>query len=408
MIKRNKELIIDSIILLPLFWCFSGMFVFANGDKILNGLVLFALIIRLSFIGYKDILENIRQNKFLWLISLNLMFAIVAYFTYGISSSKFRMISLAFIYLSILPQSYLDKFSFRNLTWLLSASTVAFLLIQYFDGNLFNRDWTINPIRVGIISAFLINANIYFAIVEKDKTLKLVSLALATTALFPLILSVSRGPWLAFGVGSVILLVRVFNLKMLNYKVVFSSILILLSVGVTLKNPIEQRIERTVWEFQQIQSDKMDSSIGLRLQMWKAGVQIIKSHWLLGVGDTGQVEIKEQMIKENTYTPEAAKFNHFHNQWINDLAKYGIFGIVITLLLVIYPLCSSKGVENRTLIWVLISIYLTLSLTDMPLERSHPFVFYLFSMYLLLSGNIATKTTNNINKSVNSDEIYCH
>ena len=383
--KFDKGLIVHSIILLPLIWVFSGVFAFANGDKILNVLVPLVVIARVYFLGYKDIITNFKQNKLLWLLLLNLLFAIVAFCTYGVSSSRFRILGISFLYLSILPPSYLKHISFRNLVWILSGSLFVFVLIHYFDGHLFNRgDWSINPIRIGIISAFLVNANLYFAMTERTKKHQSIALFFAIIVLFPLILSASRGPWLAFGAGALVLLARTVNLKVLNYKVVLGSILVLLSVTVMLKQPIAKRIDATLYEVQQIQSDNMETSIGLRLQMWKAGVEIIKSHWLLGVGDTGQQEVKEQMANENFISHEAAKYSHLHNQWMDDLASYGVFGLFAILLFVIYPLYSSKGVNNKTLIWVLISVYLTVSLTDVPLERSHPFVFYLFCMYMLL------------------------
>ncbi|MBC7001863.1 O-antigen ligase family protein [Photobacterium sp. BZF1] len=392
--KFDKGLIIHSIVLLPLIWVFSGVFAFANGDKILNVLVPLVVIARVYFLGYRDIIANFKQNKFLWLLLLNLLFAIIAFFTYGVSSSRFRILGLSFLYLSILPPSYLKHISFRNLVWLLSGSLVGFLLLQHLDGNMFNRFWSINPIRIGIVSAFLANANLYYAMTEQDKKLKYISLLFATIALFPLILSVSRGPWLAFAAGMLVLLARTVNLKALNYKVVLGSILVLLSVTLMLKQPIAKRIDTTIEEVQQIQSDNMETSIGLRLQMWKAGVEIIKSHWLLGVGDTGQQEVKEQMANENFISHEAARYAHLHNQWVDDLASYGVFGLFAILLFVIYPLCSSKGVDNKTLIWLLISVYLTVSLTDVPLERSHPFLFYIFCMYMLLSKHDVMDATN--------------
>ncbi|MCQ1056744.1 O-antigen ligase family protein [Photobacterium sp. ZSDE20] len=393
-VNFDKNLIIHSIILLPLFWVFSGVFAFANGDKILNVLVPLVVIARIYFLGYKDILSNIKQNKLLWLLVANLLFAIVAYFTYGVSSSRFRILSLSVLYLAILPPSYLEKITFKNLVWILSGSLVVFMFIQYFDGSLFSRgSWSINPIRIGIISAFLANASLYFAITEQDKKHKSIALFFAIIALFPLILSASRGPWLAFGAGSLMLIARTVNLKVLNYKVVFGSVLVLLSVTVMLKQPIAKRIDTTLYEVQQIQSNNMETSIGLRLQMWKAGVEIIKSHWLLGVGDAGQQEVKEQMANEDFISHEAARFSHLHNQWMDDLASYGVFGLFAILLFVIYPLCSSKGTDNKTLIWVLISVYLTVSLTDVPLERSHPFVFYIFCMYMLLRKHEVMKTT---------------
>ncbi|MGR5064562.1 O-antigen ligase family protein [Photobacterium sp. DNB22_13_2] len=404
--KLDKDVLIHSIILLPLIWCFSGVFAFANGDKIFNVLVPLAVIARLYFFGHKDILTNIKKNKFLWLLLLNLLFSIVAYFTYGISSNRLRMLSLGFIYLSILPPSYLKSISFRNLTWTVSGSLILFLLIQYYsDVLLFRTGWSINPIRIGTVSAFLVNANLYLALSESNKKLKLISLGFAVIAFFPLLLSFSRGPLLAFTAGLMVLSFRVINIKSIALKHVFTSILILVSITITLKEPIQHRVKTTVWEVKQINSDKMDTSIGLRLQMWKAGLEIIHSNWLLGVGNNGQLEIKSQMVKDKFITPKAANFAHFHNQWIDDLAKYGIFGLIGTMSLILYPLFAPNK-ENKTLILVLITIYLTVCLTDVPLERSHPLIFYIFSTFLLLRRNEIIEAVTIKDKSVNNNEVY--
>ncbi len=380
-----KDSISRFLILLPLLWCFSGMYALANGDKILNVLVILAAVVRLGTMGVRGIAEHFKENKFLWIVLANFAFAVVAYFTYGISSSRFRMLSLALVYLLILPPTYLKNFNFRVLAWLLSGGLVFFLCSQYLDGNLMNRNWSINPIRVGLVSAVAVNVNLYFAINSEQVRQKVISAALAMVSILPLVLSVSRGPWLAFAVGFVVVILASFNYKKISTKLIVLMLVTLSVTLIALKGPIVQRYEQTVREVELIQSGNLNSSVGLRLQMWQAGVNIIRDHWLLGVGNSGQEEIKQGMIESGTYTKQAAHFVHFHNQWINDLAKYGVTGLLLTMLFVLLPLKNSLSKESKVLVWILVSMYMVLSLTDMPFERSHNLMFYLMTMYLLLS-----------------------
>ena len=389
-ITRNNISIF--IIILPLIWAFSGLFILDNGSKILNALVPIAIFVRFIHLGCKGIPNNFKNNKFLWMLFLGFILCLIAHFTYGVSSNTFRVLSLVTLYLIVLPKSYIDSISLKKLIWLLSISLLIFLSIQYTNGNLFNRAWTINPIRVGIISGFVSIINLYYFIESKTKENQWISFIFAFISLAPLILSLSRGAWLAYFFGLTVLFMRFLDLKKISLKKVIGIMIIVIVSGVVLKEPIEKRLVKTKMEFEQIKNNDMGSSIGLRFQMWQAGITIIKDNWLVGVGDIGQVKVKEAMVAQGKYTQEAARFVHFHNQWINDLAKYGIIGLLFTLLIIAYPLYKIKNRHNKDIFLILICMYLVLSITDMPFERAHQFYFYLILTYILINKN---KETNN-------------
>ncbi|WP_146448613.1 O-antigen ligase family protein [Vibrio kanaloae] len=388
----KKHNVFSFIIILPLIWAFSGLFILDNGSKILNALVPLAFFIRLIHIGYSDIPSTIKNNKFLWILITGLILCLIAHFTYGVSSNTFRVISLVTLYLIALPKGYLSRINLKYLTWLLSISLLLFLLSQHINGNLFNRYWSINPIRIGFVSGFISIINLYYFINSKTKTHQWISFALAFLSLFPLILSASRGPWLSYLFGLIILITTSLRLKKTSVKLIISIMVIMVISGLALEKPIEKRVVATKVEFERIKNNDMNSSIGLRFQMWQAGITIIKDNWLLGVGDKGQIKEKEAMIAQGTYTREAAHFVHFHNQWINDLAKHGIIGLFFTLSLIVYPLYKIKPGQNKNIFFILIGMYLVLSITDMPFERAHQFYFYLILTYILISTNKENNT----------------
>ncbi len=387
----SKKNITHFFILLPLLWCFSGMYALSNGDKILNLLVIIAVVTRFSSLGTRGIKEHFIENKILWVILANFIFALIAFFTYGVSSNRFRALTLMIIFLSILPTSLIENISFKKLVYFLTISLMVFLFSQFLDGNLFNRNWSINPIRVGIVSAFVINANIFFALKSKKTSDKYLSILFSLLSFIPLILSLSRGPWLSLFISSLVLIISCYGLKKINIKLTLVVLATIILIAFTLQKPIMKRIDATNYEIEQIQKNDLNTSVGIRIQLWKAGIEIIKSNWLLGVGDTGQFVIKRNMVENGKLSQEASKFVHFHNQWINDLAKYGILGLVLTISFITIPIFYSSNRKSRPLVLMLISIYIVLSLTDMPFERSHNLIFYLISMYILLNDKIYPK-----------------
>ncbi len=379
-----KERLIKFAMLFPLFWSFSGLFLYNDGKKELTTLVILVLFIRLFFIGYKGIWNNIKSNKLLWIMGANLLFSLIAYATYGFNSSKFRMLAVLFVYLSILPYDYLKGICYKKLIWLLSVITLLFLLLQGINGHFSNRgEWDINPIRYATVCAFLVIANLYYLFVNETRKDKGISFVVSLFPLSVVLLSQSRGPWLALIIGLLALFFLMIKRKKISYKVM---IILLLGGGAMLaffQKPIEQRIEQTLWEVQKVSSDNLNTSIGLRLQMWKSAFIIIEQHWLTGVGNNSTA-IKQELANKGIITDTAATFRHFHNQYINDLAKYGILGLILTLSLVIYPLIKGRRHLSYPLILLLISVYMVAALTNMPFRNSHPLGFYLISLYLLL------------------------
>ncbi|HEX2865735.1 MAG TPA: O-antigen ligase family protein [Ignavibacteriales bacterium] len=68
-----------------------------------------------------------------------------------------------------------------------------------------------------------------------------------------------------------------------------------------------------------------------RLNLWRAGIQVVKDHPLVGVGDIDMQNVYKMYRKY--YDKET--YGHFHNNYVHFLAALGIPGFIIVMFLII-------------------------------------------------------------------------
>jgi O-antigen ligase len=95
-------------------------------------------------------------------------------------------------------------------------------------------------------------------------------------------------------------------------------------------------------------------SSDMRLKIWKASIEIIEEHYLFGLGP-GNVK-KNISLKLNLNEKEANKTYDPHNQYFTTIIKLGIFGLIIFLLLLIYPSIKSIKKKEHLLFYLLIIV----------------------------------------------------
>jgi hypothetical protein len=150
----------------------------------------------------------------------------------------------------------------------------------------------------------------------------------------------------------------------------------------------QYRLYQAFWEIEDYRSGDVDisgHSITQRLVFWKAAIEIIKRHWLIGVG-TGNIKLafaKQYDTMHSTLRPEFRLRSH--NQYLEIGVGFGLIGVVWLLFSVIYP-----GVKTRKLytymyfvFWV---IFMLSMLSEDTLETQAGATFYAFfnSFFLFL------------------------
>lgn len=86
-----------------------------------------------------------------------------------------------------------------------------------------------------------------------------------------------------------------------------------------------------------VEISNSDSSSGVRIQMWKSSVPVIKNNLIFGVG-TGDVnrEIQTQFAKDGITRAVRDNLNA-HNQYIQTQIALGFFGLIALVFSLLYP-----------------------------------------------------------------------
>lgn len=132
------------------------------------------------------------------------------------------------------------------------------------------------------------------------------------------------------------------------------------------------------------------SSVGLRLQFYASIWEIIKVHWLLGVGSLQFTEVFQQ-VNLAMGTTEPQRFTNPHNEYLFMLATKGVLGLVLYLGIFVQAcrlaLTKTSEVQRIGLIifvyLFMVSIFMNSMMVDM--EEGH-FTMLIFLIFLAPSS----------------------
>lgn len=387
-IKNNY---LNLIMLMPLYWTFTGMFLYPNGKKLIVVLTLLAAIVSIYSYRLQNIKDNIKKNPLLWLLGLSSLFALCAKYYYGYSSSQLRAFITLFVYFLILPQSLIAKIDLKLMTILGAASALIFTFLQVF---IFDnaRMWDINPIPYATFIASISILTLYFLLQRNTLKRSLIWFFVVLCTLVCLLYSQSRGVWLALlSVGILLVVKSSASLKRFVFLLIPICALLATSFYFSSEN-VSQRIQNTRSEIQQIESGNLNTSIGMRLQMWKAALMLIEEYPLLGLGDNHK-KYKEELAAQGLISQEIIEFTHYHNQFINEQIKYGIVGLSLLLISLLLPLYYFYK-NSSPYAWpgfLVMLLFFVASLTDVPFQHAQTLTFYFIVMYITLCAPSITQ-----------------
>ncbi|KZN15061.1 O-antigen ligase family protein [Marinomonas sp. TW1] len=100
-----------------------------------------------------------------------------------------------------------------------------------------------------------------------------------------------------------------------------------------------------------VSGENKNTSVGLRFEMWKASVEMFKNSPFFGVGEYASYDFKRELAEQGMIIPEAIRFSHAHNEYLNALGLTGIFGFIMLMTLYLLPLKlflnKMKAYENN-------------------------------------------------------------
>ncbi len=255
-------------------------------------------------------------------------------------------------------------------------------------------------LMLGMLSLFSIN---WFG---RDKlSLHILKLLGFIAGLAVSLASGSRGGWLAIPVFIAIF----FHFKMARIslkRAMASLILAILAITIaySVNTTFHQRVDSVHERVGSLANDivllnqgKLDSSVGIRWQLYKAAVDVFARHLLFGVGPEGYALEMKPMLEAGKITPNAASYGRgeVHNDILSKAAGMGVFGLVAILAIYFVPFrlfwqatksAAPQAKRAGILGIVFVSGFFVFGLTVEILGLTMSTAFYSFTVAVLLAA----------------------
>ena len=285
-----------------------------------------------------------------------------------------------------------------------------FSIIIYFDLITIAGSSSLNPrgiLRYSISTQYMVItffSSLFFVFYSKLKEEKILFILAAFLSLLALLVNNGRTAQLAF---LLIFFIFVVMFSMKSKKLILISLSVLIGI-VFIFSQNEKMIDRfntAVTEIKSINNDHTYSgSFGARLYFNKAGIEIIKDNFFLGMGPADNRHKLVEMEKADKEY-KAVVIKHFHSEHMEILTAYGFIGYILifsAVVLLIYKL-KDKGLY----FYISLSIFLTLffvsfankTLSLKPLNYVYVIFFILLSI-IAYQSELEKKSLENSNIEV--------
>jgi O-antigen ligase len=197
--------------------------------------------------------------------------------------------------------------------------------------------------------------------------------------IYATLVSGSRGGWIAL--PTILLLFMVYNIWNLSLqrRLLASVVMAMVIFGVYQSDnlPVKQRVDTAIDQASNYLSDNKQghflSSIGLRLEMWKASYLSAKDNNFLGSGENSYRPEIQRLVQEGKVHKSLVRFVDPHSQYFNTLLDQGIIGLFSLFLIFLIPLkvlLNNLKDHSQSHISVMFSSVLLLSYMEFMLTIS--------------------------------------
>ncbi len=125
---------------------------------------------------------------------------------------------------------------------------------------------------------------------------------------------------------------------------------------------LKARLSETAFEYNQYRryNNPNGGSLSQRIEYTRASFHLIRKHPVFGVG-TGDIPNAYRQAYEELNSPLEEQYRHrAHNQYLSITVGFGIVGLIIFLITLLYPYCAEK--RNRTYLYTLFLVIAILSM----------------------------------------------
>ncbi len=356
------------------------------------------------------------ERYFLYAVGLFLLVYAFNIWFFGLKISEFDNPSR---FLLLLPVFFYLRKTRLKLNYLIfslffgTLSCVVFAIYQNYFLSIGRAHGITSIVAFGGISITLALMSLSIAVLVSSKLLKSLMLLSFFFGLTASIMSGTRGAWLALPACLfVLLLINPLNWK--KQSLIVLGIILLSSICATYFIPVVQsRVDLAITEFNNYFSKgAFGSSVGWRLELWRAAAIVIFENPVFGVGEGNFRQTMQQLADTGRAAPALAiSMSHVHNEFISATLHRGIFGLFTLLLIFLLPLISFiKSIKSATgdkkiLMMtgiILITSCVTMSLSDAFFGLHVLSIFYVTFIYFIFT-QIRTRSNELVRKDGNSD-----
>ena len=186
---------------------------------------------------------------------------------------------------------------------------------------------------------------------KKDVKLTTLSVIGGLCGIVGSLLSTARGGWVALPVLLIVILYIYRHSLSKRFLLTFFGIIVVASIGISQmpNNRIMERINVAQKDIQlYLDKNNGNTSLGARFEMWKSALEMAKEKPLFGWGIQGATEKRKLDTKEKIVTGDIGQFTHAHNQYLDDLSKRGVVGLLALLAVLFIPLRAFMKKLNTT------------------------------------------------------------
>lgn len=154
------------------------------------------------------------------------------------------------------------------------------------------------------------------------------------------LVSGSRGGWLALPVMLVLLYWAYRRYLPKRTLAVALAVFIagLIALYVIPQTGAQARIDRAITDFQDYSNGvNMSSSVGMRLEMWRAGTELAVKKPLLGWGESAYGKKLTGMIEDDRSRTIIDRYDHVHSDSLDAFLRRGLLGLFALLLVYAVP-----------------------------------------------------------------------
>jgi len=162
----------------------------------------------------------------------------------------------------------------------------------------------------------------------------LIKFAAAFAGLYASYVSGSRGGWIAIPLLVWVAASRRRWLVSVRARIAFGCVLVASAAAFASTSLVRERIEAIGSDVQQMNEGNLDTSMGLRLDLWRASAKLYLHHPLIGVG-RGSLEASLRTLADKGEAPRAIVNGRAHSEFFSALAETGTLGVAALLLLYI-------------------------------------------------------------------------